>query len=128
VTVRAFVAEGRRSAGCRIRNALRLPQRAIATVTTNVPGPDAPLYILGRPIREILPYVPIAERMRVGVAVLTYAGQASIGVTADVASVPEADDFAAEVVAEVASLHAARPGTPRPRQAPQRARSHAVHR
>jgi WS/DGAT/MGAT family acyltransferase len=91
-----------------IRNALRLPQRAIATVTTNVPGPDVPLYILGRPIREILPYVPIAERMRVGVAVLTYGGQASIGVTTDFASVPEADDFAAAVADEVASLYPAR--------------------
>jgi WS/DGAT/MGAT family acyltransferase len=92
-----------------IRGALRLPQRALATVTTNVPGPDVPLFILGRPIREILPYVPIAERMRVGVAVLTYGGQASVGVTTDFASVPEADDFAAAIVAEVALLFAAGP-------------------
>lgn len=95
-----------------IRNALRLPQRAVATVTTNVPGPEVPLFILGRPIREILPYVPIAERMRAGVAVFTYAGQASIGVTTDFASVPEADDFVAAVVEEVAALHAARPVGP----------------
>jgi len=95
-----------------IRAALWLPPRAIATVTTNVPGPDVQLYILGRPIREILPYVPIAERMRIGVSVLTYAGQAAFGVTTDFASVPEADDFAAAVVDEIALLRDA--GAPRP--------------
>ena len=98
-----------------IRAALSLPPRAIATVTTNVPGPEVRLYILGRPIREILPYVPIAERMRIGVSVLTYAGQAAFGVTTDFASVPEADDFAAAVVDEIALLLAA--GPPRPPRA-----------
>jgi diacylglycerol O-acyltransferase len=87
-----------------IRSALRLPQRGLATVTTNVPGPPIPLYILGRPIREILPYVPIAERLRIGVAVMTYAGEAAIGVTADFAAVPEARDFAAAVADEVKRL------------------------
>ena len=95
-----------------IRTALRMPQRAIATVTTNVPGPEVQLYILGRPVREILPYVPIAVRMRIGVAVLTYAGQAAFGITADFASVPEADDFAAAVVDEVTRLRAV--AEPRP--------------
>jgi WS/DGAT/MGAT family acyltransferase len=98
-----------------IRTVLRLPQHAITTVTTNVPGPDQQLYILGRPIREILPYVPIAERIRIGVAVFTYAGQASFGVTTDFASVPEADRFAGYLTEEVAALHdAGRPTPPRP--------------
>jgi diacylglycerol O-acyltransferase len=99
-----------------IRTALRTPQRAVATVTTNVPGPAVQLYILGRPVREILPYVPIAERMRIGVALLTYAGQAAFGITADFASVPEADDFAAAVVDEVGRLRAA--ASPRTAAAP----------
>ncbi|SNY59099.1 wax ester/triacylglycerol synthase family O-acyltransferase [Paractinoplanes atraurantiacus] len=90
-----------------VRGALRMPQRGLATVTTNVPGPRGRLYILGRPIREILPYVPIAERMRIGVAVMTYAGQAAFGVTTDFASVPEAGEFAEAVVDEVRGLHPA---------------------
>lgn len=97
-----------------IRTALRLPQHAITTVTTNVPGPDQQLYILGRPIREILPYVPIAERIRIGVAVFTYGGQAAFGVTTDFASVPEADRFAGYLTAEVAALRDAC-GQPRPK-------------
>jgi diacylglycerol O-acyltransferase len=98
-----------------IRAALRLPQRGIAAVTTNVPGPPVPLYILGRPIREILPYVPIADRLRVGVAVLTYAGQAAFGVTTDLASVPEAGDLARAIVDEIARL---RPAVPARRRRP----------
>jgi WS/DGAT/MGAT family acyltransferase len=92
-----------------VRTALSLPNRGIATVTTNVPGPPIPLFILGRPIREILPYVPIAERMRVGVAVLTYGGQASFGVTTDFSAVPEAAEFAAAIVDEVGRLDPAAP-------------------
>jgi WS/DGAT/MGAT family acyltransferase len=87
-----------------IRNALRLPQRAVVTVTTNVPGPREQLFLLGRPIREILPYVPIADRMRIGVSVFTYGGQAAFGVTTDFASVPEADRFAADIVAELDAM------------------------
>ncbi|MFI7542477.1 wax ester/triacylglycerol synthase family O-acyltransferase [Actinoplanes sp. NPDC049599] len=104
-----------------IRTALRLPQHAITTVTTNVPGPAQQLYILGRPIREILPYVPIAERIRIGVAIFTYGGQATFGVTTDFASVPEADRFAGYLTAEVAALHdACRPAEPEPEPKPKR--------
>jgi len=92
-----------------VRTALRLSQRGLATVTTNVPGPPAPLYILGRPIREILPYVPIAERLRIGVAVMTFAGQAAVGVTTDFASVPEAGELAGAIVDEVRRLAPAAP-------------------
>ncbi|HET6530713.1 MAG TPA: wax ester/triacylglycerol synthase family O-acyltransferase [Actinoplanes sp.] len=87
-----------------VRTALRLPQRAIVTVTTNVPGPREQLHLLGRPIREILPYVPIAERMRIGVSAFTYAGQAAFGVTTDFASVPEADTFAGDIATEIGAL------------------------
>ena len=109
-----------------VRTALSLPNRGIATVTTNVPGPPVPLYVLGRPIREILPYVPIAERMRVGVAVLTYGGQATFGVTTDFSAVPEAADFAASIVDEVgrmgpAAQHAVTQ-RPRARTRPERSR------
>ncbi|BCJ49367.1 putative diacyglycerol O-acyltransferase tgs1 [Actinoplanes sp. NBRC 14428] len=106
-----------------IRTALRLPQPGLTTVTTNVPGPDRQLYVLGRPIREILPYVPIAERMRIGVAVFTYAGQAAFGITTDFASVPEATAFADAVTAEVAALLVAgRRPAPAPAPAPRRRR------
>jgi diacylglycerol O-acyltransferase / wax synthase len=66
-----------------VRLASHLPQRSIVTVTTNVPGPRRPLYLLGRPMLELFPYVPIAVRLRTGVSVLTYCDQVAFGVTAD---------------------------------------------
>jgi WS/DGAT/MGAT family acyltransferase len=72
-----------------IRLAARLPQRNIVTVTTNVPGPKRPLYLLGHRMLEILPYVPIAIRLRTGIAILTYCDQVVFGITADYDSAPE---------------------------------------
>ena len=61
----------------------RTPQRSIHTVTTNVPGPRHPLYALGREMLEYLPFVPVGQGMRFGVAVLSYHGRLAFGVTGD---------------------------------------------
>ncbi len=72
-----------------LRLAMRLPQRSVVTVTTNVPGPRHPLYILGRRMLEIFPYVPIALRLRTGVSILSYCDQITFGVTTDYAIAPD---------------------------------------
>ena len=41
------------------RVATRVPQRNVNTVTTNVPGPQCPLYAAGRRMLEAFPYVPL---------------------------------------------------------------------
>ena len=74
-----------------IRLGLRLPQRQIATVTTNVPGPRDTLYALGRELQELLPYVPIADRVRVGVAIFSYRDSLTFGLTGDFAAAPDLD-------------------------------------
>lgn len=74
-----------------IRLATRLPQRNIVTVTTNVPGPREPLFVLGRKMVELLPYVPIAIRLRIGVAILTYCDHVVFGITTDYDSAPEVE-------------------------------------
>jgi diacylglycerol O-acyltransferase len=87
-----------------IRMAAHLPHRNIVTVTTNVPGPRRPLYALGRRIIEILPYVPIAVRLRTGISALTYDGQMCFGVTSDYDTGPEADLLAGQIADGVAEL------------------------
>jgi diacylglycerol O-acyltransferase len=77
-----------------MRLAAHLPQRNIVTVTTNVPGPRKPLYLLGRRMVEVLPYVPIASRLRTGVSIFTYCDQVTFGITGDYANAPEVDDLA----------------------------------
>jgi diacylglycerol O-acyltransferase len=92
-----------------IRIAARLPHRNLVTLATNVPGPRQPLYVLGRPILEILPYAPIAIRMRTGIAALTYHDQMVIGVTCDYGTGPDPDELARDIGDGIAQLIAAAP-------------------
>lgn len=66
-----------------VRLAARLPQRSIVTVTTDVAGPREPLYALGRRLLEVIPYVPVASTLRLGVAIFSYCGQVTVGITGD---------------------------------------------
>jgi WS/DGAT/MGAT family acyltransferase len=65
------------------RLAVRVPQRNINTVTTNVPGPQLPLYALGRRLQAVFPFVPIQGRVRLGVAIFSYDGELFFGITGD---------------------------------------------
>ncbi len=77
------------SAGMRF--GFHLPQRFVATVTTNVPGPRRTLYGLGREAQQLLPYVPIADRVRVGIAMFSYRDVLTFGITADYDATPDID-------------------------------------
>ena len=67
----------------------RLPQSAVNTVTTNVPGPQRPLYLAGRRMLEAFPFVPLGGHVRVGVAIFSYDGGINFGVTGDLDSAPD---------------------------------------
>jgi diacylglycerol O-acyltransferase len=71
------------------RLAFQIPQRLLNTVTTNVPGPQQPLYLAGRRMLEAVPYVPLAGQVRVGVAIFSYDGALKFGVTGDYESAPD---------------------------------------
>ncbi len=73
------------------RIASRAPQRNINTVTTNVPGPQLPLYVAGCRMLKAYPYVPLAEQIRVGVAIFSYDGQVNFGITGDYDANPDLD-------------------------------------
>jgi diacylglycerol O-acyltransferase len=63
--------------------AAHLPQRAISTVTTNVPGPPMPMYLLGHRMTELFPYIPIGADIRITIGIVSYAGRLTCGVTGD---------------------------------------------
>ena len=50
-----------------VHTALPLRQPVIQTVTTNVPGPPNPLYLMGRKLVEMYPYIPIVMGFRVSI-------------------------------------------------------------
>ncbi len=61
----------------------RIAQRNVNTVTTNVPGPQVPLYVVGRKMLRVFPYVPLAGQVRIGVAIFSYDGEVNFGITGD---------------------------------------------
>ena len=106
------------------RSAFRLPQPLVQTVTTNVPGPRIPLYLLGRRLAELYPFVPIGDNVRIGIAVFSYTGDVTFGLTADYGSVPadELDILAEGIGTGLAELLArVRPAGPARRSRPSRA-------
>jgi WS/DGAT/MGAT family acyltransferase len=73
------------------RLAARTPQRALQTVTTNVPGPQTPLYVVGRRMVYSYPYVPIMGSVRISVAIFSYCGRLFFGITGDYDTVTDID-------------------------------------
>jgi diacylglycerol O-acyltransferase len=73
------------------RVATHVPQHSVNTVTTNVPGPRHPLYAVGRRMLEAFPYVPLGGHVRVGVAIFSYDGALTFGVTGDYDAAPDVD-------------------------------------
>jgi diacylglycerol O-acyltransferase / wax synthase len=85
----------------------RLPQNSVNTVTTNVPGPQQPLYLAGRRMLEAFPFVPLGGHVRVGVAIFSYDGGINFGVTGDFDTAPDIDVLCAGIergIAELVSL------------------------
>ena len=66
-----------------MRLATRAAQRNINTVTTNVPGPQFPLYAAGRKMIRAFPYVPLGGQIRIGIAIFSYNGDVNFGITGD---------------------------------------------
>jgi WS/DGAT/MGAT family acyltransferase len=55
----------------------------VNTVCTNVPGPREARYLQGRKVETMVPVVPLAARVGLGFAILSYADQITIGMNAD---------------------------------------------
>jgi WS/DGAT/MGAT family acyltransferase len=87
-----------------VRRAFGLQQREIVTVTTNVPGPQEPLYWMGRRLEEIIPYVPIASTVRTGVSIFSYDGSVTLGITGDYAANADIEVLARGIEHGVAEL------------------------
>jgi WS/DGAT/MGAT family acyltransferase len=102
----ALLALGIRAVGAMTRE---FPQRAIHTVTTNVVGPQQPLYAAGRQMVAYLPFVPLGQGVRIGVAIMSYNGGVSFGVTGDYDTVPDLQPFCRSIETGIGELrHRAR--------------------
>jgi len=59
------------------RVASKAPQRSYNTVTTNVPGPQQPLFVLGRQMLKGVPLCAARGQVRLGVAIFSYNGKST---------------------------------------------------
>jgi diacylglycerol O-acyltransferase / wax synthase len=82
----------------------RRPQRNVTTVTTNVPGPQFPLYAAGRRMLTYYPFVPVAFGVRYAIAILSYDGDLYFGLTGDKECSPDLGVLAKGIEAGFAEL------------------------
>ena len=68
---------------------LTVPNTLLNTVSTNVPGPQIPLYLSGHKLIGWCPLIPLASEVGLVNAILTYDQRLTIGVTVDPQRVPD---------------------------------------
>ena len=76
---------------------LQARQRFFNLVVTNVPGPQFPLYVLGRRLRVLYPVVPLARRQALGIAVMSYDGHLGFGLLGDFDALPELESITGDL-------------------------------
>src|SRR3954449_8753097 len=69
--------------------------RLFNLIVTNVPGPQLPLYVLGRELQEVFPVAFLPQNHAMAVAIMSYNGRVGFGLLADYDSMEDVEDFAA---------------------------------
>jgi WS/DGAT/MGAT family acyltransferase len=83
---------------------LQARQRYFNLVVTNVPGPQFPLYLLGREMTSLYPVVPLASKQALGIAVMSYNGNLGFGLLADYDTVPHLETIAGNLNRAIGAL------------------------
>jgi diacylglycerol O-acyltransferase / wax synthase len=91
---------------------LQARQRLFNLVVTNVPGPQVPLYMLGRELDALYPMVPLAENTVLGIAIMSYNGQLNFGLVADYDALPDVETLADQLHSSIEELAEAAGVTP----------------
>lgn len=84
-------------------------QRAFNLVITNVPGPQFPLYTLGRQMLEVYPVLPLTGNTTLGIALLSYNGTIGFGLLGDYDAAPDLEVLAEGIEKSLAELLGAIP-------------------
>lgn len=69
------------------------PLPPINMVATNVPGPQVPLYAMGRRMIDYYPYVPVGYAVGCGCAIMSYDQKLYFGLTADAQAMPDVESL-----------------------------------
>jgi WS/DGAT/MGAT family acyltransferase len=91
---------------------LQPAQRFFNLVVTNVPGPQFPLYVLGRRMESIFPMVPLAHKQALCIGVMSYDGQVNFGLIGDYDAMADLESFALDLEEATAEMIASAPRSP----------------
>jgi diacylglycerol O-acyltransferase / wax synthase len=83
---------------------LNFSTRLFNLIVTNVPGPQFPLYVLGRRMERVFPVAFLPENHALAVAIMSYAGEMNFGLLGDFDALPDIDSIGASIKAELAEL------------------------
>ena len=71
---------------------LNFSTRLFNLIVTNVPGPQFPLYLLGREMLEIVPIAFLPENHALAIAIMSYNGKVDFGLLGDYDAMPDLED------------------------------------
>ena len=86
---------------------LNFSTRLFNLIVTNVPGPQFPLYLLGRELLEIFPIAFLPEDHALALAIMSYNGRIDFGLLADYDALPDVDELGLLLEASLGELLAA---------------------
>jgi WS/DGAT/MGAT family acyltransferase len=81
--------------------------RLFNLLVTNFPGPQIPLYVLGRELTGVFPVGFLARRHALAIAIISYNGRVGFGILSDRASMPDAERLSVYLDEAVEELLAA---------------------
>ncbi len=73
---------------------LQFSTRLFNLIVTNVPGPQIPIYLLGREMEELFPVAFLPQNHALAVAVMSYNGRVCFGLLADYDALEDVDELA----------------------------------
>jgi diacylglycerol O-acyltransferase / wax synthase len=86
---------------------LNFSTRLFNLIVTNVPGPQFPLYLLGRELLELVPLAFLPEDHALAIAIISYNGCVEFGLLGDYDAMDDIDSVASAIEESVAELVAA---------------------
>jgi WS/DGAT/MGAT family acyltransferase len=103
---------------------IQFSTRLFNLIVTNIPGPQFPLYVLGRRLEDLFPVAFLPQHHALAVAIMSYDGAIDYGLLGDYDALPDIDVVAEGIEESLAELlRAARTKSTRaakPRTAPER--------
>jgi diacylglycerol O-acyltransferase / wax synthase len=83
---------------------LNFSTRLFNLIVTNVPGPQFPLYVLGRRMLEAYPVAFLPQHHALAIAIMSYNGQMNFGLLGDLDAMSDIEEFGERIAAELATL------------------------